>query len=76
MTTALPPALLIASTAVNVSRTRTPPRRATSVAAAMVRPSIPGSEYATPTSTMSQPDSTSAVIAEIDVGTSGYPVGR
>ena len=44
ITTARPPALLIASTAVNASRTRTPPRNATSVAAAMTGPSIPGSE--------------------------------
>jgi len=63
--------LLIASTAVNESRTRTPPRNATSVAVAMVGPSIPGSEYGIPTSMMSQPDSTRAVIAEIEVGTSG-----
>ena len=29
-----------------------------------------------PTSITSQPDSTMAVIAEIDVGTSGNPVGK
>jgi hypothetical protein len=44
MTTALPPASLIASTALSASRTRTPPRSAVAVAAAMVGPSIPGSE--------------------------------
>src|SRR4029077_13098118 len=76
ITTARPPALLIASTAASASRTRTPPRNAASVAAAITGPSIPGSEYAIPTSMMSQPDSTIAVIAEIDVGTSGNPVGR
>jgi len=43
----------------------------TRLLAAMVGPSIPGSEYGIPTSMMSQPDSTNAVIAEIDVGTSG-----
>jgi hypothetical protein len=37
---------------------------------------MPGSEYAMHTSMMSQPDSTIAVIAEIEVGTSGNPVGR
>ncbi|COV61940.1 Uncharacterised protein [Mycobacterium tuberculosis] len=42
----------------------------------MVGPSMPGSEYGTPTSIMSQPDSTSAVIAATDAGTSGYPVGK
>ncbi|CKP40351.1 Uncharacterised protein [Mycobacterium tuberculosis] len=66
----------MASTAANVSRTRTPPRSAASVALAMVGPSMPGSEYGTPTSIMSQPDSTSAVIAATDAGTSGYPVGK
>jgi len=39
-----PLALLLASTAVSESRTRTPPRNAASVAVAMVGPSIPGSE--------------------------------
>ncbi len=76
MMTARPPALLIASTAANASRTRTPPRSAASVATAMVGPSMPGSEYGIPTSTTSQPDSINVVIAEIDVGTSGNPVGR
>ena len=41
----------------------------------MVGPSIPGSEYAMPTSMMSQPDRTKATMASIEVSTSGYPVG-
>src|ERR1700738_1243784 len=76
MTTARPPASLTASTARNESRTRTPPRSAVSLAFAIVGPPIPGSEDGIPTSTMSQPDSTNVVIASMDVGTSGYPVGR
>ena len=61
----------MASTARKVSRTLTPACNATSVAVAITGPSIPGSEYGTPTSMMSQPDSTNATIASIDVATSG-----
>jgi len=66
--------LLLALT--NPSFTREDRDPVPSVAAAIVGPSMPGSEYGTPTSTRSQPDSTSAVIAAIEVGTSGNPVGR
>src|ERR1700737_5381748 len=76
MTTARPPASLTASTARNESRTRTPPRGAVSLAFAIVGPSIPGSEYGIPTSTMSQPDSTNVVIASMDVGTPESPGGE
>ena len=49
----------------------TPARTAGSVAAWMVGPSITGSLYGMPTSTTSQPPSTSARIASIDTSTDG-----
>ena len=61
----------MASTARKVSLTRTPACRALSVAVAITGPSIPGSEYGTPTSMMSHWVWLIATIASIEVGTSG-----
>ena len=71
MTTAAAPAAATAATAASTSAIPTPARTAGSTAAWMVGPSIPGSEYGTPTSITSQPPATIARIASIEVGTSG-----
>jgi hypothetical protein len=70
------PVRAICSTAAKTSRTREPPARACSTARWMTGPSMTGSEYGTPSSTMSTPASTIAVAAAIEPATSGKPSGR
>jgi len=76
MTTGTAPAAATASTARSTSGMPTPARTATSTASWITGPSMPGSEYGTPTSTTSAPPSTAATMAAIEVSTSGYPTGR
>ncbi|SHW10246.1 Uncharacterised protein [Mycobacteroides abscessus subsp. abscessus] len=61
----------MARTVVKTSATRTPLASAVSAAAAIIGPSIIGSEYAIPTSMMSQPPRTRVVISSIEVSRSG-----
>ena len=70
------PSAAVASTVRSTSATRTPPASAASAARWMVGPSMTGSEYGSPTSTTSTPDSTMARIAAMPPSTVGNPAGR
>src|SRR5260221_10077408 len=70
------PVLATASAVCSTSATRVPPASARWVASWMTGPSISGSEYGRPISTMSAPASAMAVAAAIAPGTDGKPAGR
>ena len=76
MTSVGTPSAATASTVVRTSRVRVPFARAISAARATVGPSIVGSLYGRPISTMSTPPSTMAAIASRAPATDGNPAGR
>ena len=76
MTRAGTPVPATASTVRSTSATRTPPVSARCTASWMTGPSISGSEYGRPTSTMSAPERAIASAASIPASTEGKASGR